>query len=142
MKDRLNEDGNSSVISRKHYQRSGPLEDRSLTSHRSKAYTFSCSILIGGRLSSSGAGTPKDSCDPLYARFNETVASSLPIQESEDTPASQTVSESLFKCRIDHELPFRVWKDPKAGERFQCFSIRPVVRSVYSVLFLWGRNER
>jgi len=114
---------------RKHCQWSEPREDRGspLTSHRSKAYMFSCSILIGGRLPSSGAGTPKDSCDPLHAPFVRAPPHCFHV-EIGNAPTSQSLSQSLLKYRINTELHFRVWNDCKAGECFQCFSIWPVVR--------------
>jgi len=112
--------GTHLVISQEQCQQSEPLEDKSspLTSHRSKAYTFSCSILIGGRPSSSGAGTPKDSFDPLYVRFVRPPLRHILFMKSKTHPPVIPSRSPCLNAGLTMSSPFEFGRMPRLERDF------------------------
>jgi len=113
-----------------------------LTSHRSKAYTFSCSIPIGGRFSSSGAGTPKDSFDPLYVPFVRLPPSSFPMKRSETHPPVKPSRSPCLNAGLIMSSPFEFGRIPRPESVFSASRYGLLNGSVHRELCTWEKTGK
>ena len=75
-------------------------------------------MLIGGRLSSSGAGTPKDSCDPLYACSVRPPLRRYPFKRSKTHPPVRPSRSPCLNAGLTMSSPFEFGRIPRLERDF------------------------